>query len=143
MISNIHNCTNPSVRNWAKRGVLLEPSSSTPHHVQLYTLLSNIHLSLLYQNSCKKSPSTAKTKKFYVRPSSMHIILIPPPTVQQTHQMTLILSRLVKKVRMISNIHNCTNPSVCNRAKNTGNLSQHHPPHQDAMQLHHHLIHGT
>ena len=65
---------------WAKRGVLLEPSSSTPlmhpckkkRHIQLFTLLSNVCLSLLDHNSYHKSPSTAKTNKFYVRPSSTY-----------------------------------------------------------------------
>ena len=41
---------------------------------------------------------------------------------------------------MISNIHNHTNLTG---QKTTVNLSQHLPPHQDAMWLHHHLIHGT
>ena len=39
----------------------------------LSQLCTNDHISFLDHNSCSKSPSTAKTNKFYIHPSPMHI----------------------------------------------------------------------
>ena len=72
---------------WAKRGVLLEPSSSTPlarprQKLDRYSCILNGRLSFPHRYSWLKFPSTVKTNKTYVRysPTYIKVILFHPRT---------------------------------------------------------------